>query len=92
MKVLSLSTLRREVFFASSAKRISHMSRSRKWRSKESAANRQEARAASTSSKMAEKTDYSAWSQYKLIERVTQLEKELKEKNRRSIVFPNLKL
>jgi hypothetical protein len=33
---------------------------------------------------MAENTDYSAWSQASLIERVTKLEEELKEKNRRS--------
>jgi hypothetical protein len=37
---------------------------------------------------MTEKTDYSTWSQESLIERVAQLEKELKEKNRRFIMFP----
>ncbi|KAG0652676.1 tRNA-uridine isomerase 3 [Hyphodiscus hymeniophilus] len=36
---------------------------------------------------MAEKTDYSVWSQAKLIERVTELERELKEKNR-SLLLP----
>jgi tRNA pseudouridine38/39 synthase len=35
-----------------------------------------------------EKTDYSTWSQGKLIERVTQLEAELKAQNRRSSPFP----
>ena len=69
------------------ALRLLHMSRSRKWRSKESAAHRQEARAASTSAKMEGKTDYSIWSQESLIERVTQLERELKEATRRSIEF-----
>jgi hypothetical protein len=40
---------------------------------------------------MEQKTDYNAWSQKSLIERVTQLERELKEKNRRLIVpFPYL--
>ena len=68
------------------------MSRSRKWRSKESAANRQEIRAASTTSKMAKEADYSAWSQDKLIERVAQLERELKEKNSRSLPLPFGKL
>ena len=63
------------------------MSRSRKWRSKESAANRQQARAASATTNMDGKVDYSAWSQESLIERVTQLERELKEKTRRSIAF-----
>jgi hypothetical protein len=33
------------------------------------------------------KTDYSAWSQESLIERVTRLEMELKEKTPRSITF-----
>ncbi|TVY67394.1 tRNA pseudouridine(38/39) synthase [Lachnellula suecica] len=37
---------------------------------------------------MEEKTDYSAWSQEKLIERVTQLENELKSKNERSLTPP----
>jgi hypothetical protein len=32
------------------------------------------------------KTDYSAWSQEKLIQRVTQLEAELKARNRRSLI------
>ena len=35
-----------------------------------------------------EKTDYSAWSQEKLIQRVTQLEAELKAQNRRSSPLP----
>jgi hypothetical protein len=87
MKALSLATLRREVSHASSGREIRHMSRSRKWRSKESAANRHQERSASTS-KMAEKTDYTAWSQTDLIKRVTQLENELKANNRRSIAIP----
>jgi tRNA pseudouridine38/39 synthase len=62
------------------------MSRSRKWRSPESAAARHEARAASSARKMESKTDYSAWSQESLIERVTQLEQELSAKNRRSLL------
>ena len=85
MKSLPLPLVRRELFCASPAKRIIHMSRSRKWRSKESAANRQQTRAVTSTSKMTSKPDYTAWSQDKLIERVTQLEIELNEKNRRSI-------
>jgi tRNA pseudouridine38/39 synthase len=37
-----------------------------------------------------EKMDYSAWSQENLIQRVTQLEAELKAQNRRSRYFPLL--
>jgi tRNA pseudouridine38/39 synthase len=37
-----------------------------------------------------EKTDYSSWSQEKLIQRVTLLEAELKAQNRRSHYFPLL--
>lgn len=37
---------------------------------------------------MDETTDYSAWSQEKLIQRVTQLEAELKAQNRRSLYSP----
>ena len=61
------------------------MSRSRKWRSKDSAAKRHDSRAASTTSKMAEKTNYSAWSQERLIDRIEQLERKLMENNRRSV-------
>ena len=64
------------------------MSRSRRWRNNTAA--RKQARAllhSSAASKMdnssGEKTDYSAWSQEKLIERVTQLEAELKAQNQR---------
>jgi tRNA pseudouridine38/39 synthase len=39
-----------------------------------------------------EQTDYSAWSQEKLIERVTQLEAELKAQNRRFFYSPPLPL
>jgi tRNA pseudouridine38/39 synthase len=62
------------------------MSRSRRWRKNTSQG--KEARAnlhSSTSSRMEEKADYSAWSHEKLIERVTALENELKEKNQRYI-------
>ena len=66
------------------------MSRSRRW-TKNTVAKKQ-ARAllhSSSASKMDNnsggKTDYSAWSQEKLIERVTQLEVELKAQNRRFI-------
>jgi hypothetical protein len=65
------------------------MSRSRRWR--KDTGQRKEARAnlhSSTTSKMEEKTDYSAWSHEKLIERVTALENELKEKNQRYIQMP----
>ena len=40
--------------------------------------------------KSVEKTDYSVWSHEKLIQRVTQLENELKAQNRRSIYTPSL--
>jgi hypothetical protein len=63
-----------------------HMSRSRRWRKNTS--QRKEARAvlhSSATPRMEEKTDYSAWSHEKLIERVTALENELKEKNQRYI-------
>jgi hypothetical protein len=70
-----------------------HMSRSRRWR--KNTPTRKEARAllhSTSTSKMegnpGEKTDYSTWSQGKLIERVTQLEAELKAQNRRSSPFP----
>jgi hypothetical protein len=42
--------------------------------------------------KSVEKTDYSVWSHEKLIQRVTQLENELKAQNRRSLYMPTLKL
>ena len=64
------------------------MSRSRRWRENTTA--RKAARAllhSSSTSKMdknsEEKADYNAWSQEKLIERVTQLEAELKAQNTR---------
>ncbi len=41
-------------------------------------------RRASNLVKMEERVDYASWSQASLIERVTQLEKELKDKNSRS--------
>jgi hypothetical protein len=66
-----------------------HMSRSRRWR--KNTTQRKEARAAlhsSTPPRMEEKTNYSAWSHEKLIERVTALENELKEKNQRYIQMP----
>jgi hypothetical protein len=72
-----------------------HMSRSRRW-TKNTAA-RKQARAllhASSMSKMdgnlGEKTDYSAWSQEKLIERVTQLEAELEAQNRRFFLLSRI--
>lgn len=61
-----------------------YMSRSRRWR--KHTASRKEARALATQLKalnMEEKTDYSAWSHEKLIERVTQLEAALKSKTQR---------
>jgi hypothetical protein len=74
-----------------------HMSRSRRWR-KNSAA-RKAARAhlhSSSTSKMddksVERTDYSVWSHENLIQRVTQLENELKAQNRRSLYLPLLNL
>jgi hypothetical protein len=74
-----------------------HMSRSRRW-TKNTAA-RKAARAhlhSSSASKMddksVEKTDYSVWSHEKLIQRVTQLENELRAQNRRSLYIPTLKL
>jgi hypothetical protein len=62
------------------------MSRSGKW--KKRSPSEKAARAASRAAKMAttaEKKDYSAWSHENLIERVTQLEAELKNKNSRSV-------
>ena len=44
-----------------------------------------EARAAAEIMKMNQKPDYKSWPQEKLVERVTQLEQELKNKNLRSI-------
>ena len=68
------------------------MSRSRRWM--KNIAARKQARAllhSSSASKMesnsGEKMDYSAWSQENLIQRVTQLEAELKAQNRRSRYF-----
>lgn len=61
-----------------------HMSRSRRWRTKNTAS-RQEARAASAAAKMENKPDYSNWTHESLVERVTQLEKELKDKNQRLV-------
>lgn len=92
MRSFFLGTLRRlEVTHTASSH--FHMSRSRRW-TKNSAA-RKQARAllhSSSTSRMddnlGEKTDYSAWSQEKLIQRVTQLEAELKAQNRRFIRFP----
>jgi hypothetical protein len=63
-----------------------HMSRSNRWRRPKQPPARGAKEAAP---KMEEKVDYSAWSQEKLIERVTQLENELKSKNARSVLnFP----
>jgi hypothetical protein len=61
------------------------MSRSGRWR--KFIVGRKEARALASKTKasnMEEKVDYSAWSHEKLIERVTQLEATLKNKNSRS--------
>jgi len=60
-----------------------HMSRSRRWRTK-NIANREAARASLAALKMEKSIDYSAWSNEKLIERVTQLEAELKNQTQRS--------
>jgi hypothetical protein len=57
-----------------------HMSRSNRWRRPKPPSDRDAKEAAP---KMEQKVDYSAWSQEKLIERVTQLENELKSKNER---------
>jgi len=59
-----------------------HMSRSNRWRRPKQDTKTTGAKAVL---KMEEKADYSTWSQEKLIERVTQLENELKNKNKRSL-------
>jgi hypothetical protein len=78
-------------FFAQTIKRLEvsytskvhfHMSRSRRWTRKSN--NRNKAHAASNS-KMAEEPNYTAWSHQSLVERVTQLELEFKNKNQRSV-------
>jgi hypothetical protein len=63
-----------------------HMSRSRRWRTT-GIENRKEARASLDPAKMEKNEDYSVWSNEKLIERITQLEVELKSKNQRYGVF-----
>jgi hypothetical protein len=85
------SQLARRLEFSSGLRNAILMSRSRRWRKNTS--QRMEARAAlhtSTTSMMEERTDYSAWSHEKLIERVTALENELQEKNRRYTQYPIL--
>lgn len=64
------------------AKAHFHMSRSRRWRTKNTTG-REQARASLAVAKMESTTDYTAWSNERLIERVTQLEAELKYKNER---------
>lgn len=60
-----------------------HVSSISRWRRPKHIAKTTGARQRYIEAKMEEKTDYSAWSNEKLIERVTQLEKELKSKNER---------
>jgi len=61
-----------------------HMSRSNRWRRPKQDTKTRGAKAAHKMKvEVEEKTDYSAWSQEKLVERVTQLEQELKNKNQR---------
>lgn len=60
-----------------------HMSRSRRWRTR-NIESRQQARALSNKT-MAKQLDYKDWSQEKLIERVTELEKKLKAINHRFV-------
>jgi hypothetical protein len=69
-----------------------HMSRSGRWRKDNTA--RKQRRAIATAAYNAkmetdktENADYSTWSQEKLIERVAQLENELKTKNERFFPF-----
>ena len=59
-----------------------YMSRSRRWRNNP---DRREKRAALHSAKMKDNADYATWSQEKLIERVAELEAELKKTNQRYI-------
>lgn len=59
------------------------MSRSRRW-NPENLERRKQARAAYAALKMEKNEDYTAWSNERLIERVTQLEAELNSKNQRS--------
>lgn len=67
---------------------LEYMSRSRRWRKNTTA--RKENRALATKAYQAkmegEKEDYRAWDREKLIERVTQLENELKLKNLRYVL------
>lgn len=61
-----------------------HVSSTSRWRRPKYIAKATGARQRYIEAKMEEEeTDYSAWSNEKLIERVTQLEKELKSKNQR---------
>jgi hypothetical protein len=77
--VSSLIAWRIEVSVTSKA--YFHMSRSRQWRTK-NIASRGQARAALNEGRMA-KEEYATWSNEQLIERVTQLEAELKTKNQK---------
>jgi len=81
MRPIPLHTTRR-LEVSLTAKAHFHMSRSRRWRTKNTAG-REQARASLAFAKMESTTDYTAWSNEKLIERVTQLEAELKYKNAR---------
>lgn len=62
-----------------------HMSRSNRWRRPKQDPKTTGAKAVHNTMEVQEKMDYSAWSQEKLIERVTQLEQELKNKNQRFV-------
>jgi hypothetical protein len=67
---------------SASSKVVLHMSRSRRWRTTGIEERKQE-RAEIAAKKMENKEDYTSWSNEKLIERVSQLEAELKSKNQR---------
>lgn len=64
-------------------RQVSSMTRNRHWRAKDRTPREKAARAVAYTEKMKEKVDYSAWSNEKLIERVTQLENELRNQNLR---------
>ncbi|TVY56220.1 putative tRNA pseudouridine synthase C25B8.05 [Lachnellula cervina] len=64
------------------------MSRSNRWRRPKQDPKTTGAKAVHNTMEVQEKMDYSAWSQEKLIERVTQLEQELKNKNQSITTSP----
>jgi hypothetical protein len=82
MKLLLSSLSRKAGLFLEPNFLCFSMSRSRRWRTTNIGI-RQQARAAANN-KMDSQTNYEGWTQESLIERVTELEKELKAKNLRS--------